>query len=68
VCCVTFNNSSYKALISLILNLEEIPLLSVAGIKLNWSLIMKKASCLINKQYKLVEIDKRMYGSFIEHM
>ena len=29
---------------------------------------MKKASCLINKQYKLAEIDERMYGSFIEHM
>jgi len=29
---------------------------------------MKEASCLINKQYNLVEIDKRMHGSFIEHM
>ena len=29
---------------------------------------MKKASCLINKQYKLAEIDERIYGSFIEHM
>ena len=29
---------------------------------------MKKADCLINKQYKLAEIDKRIYGSFIEHM
>jgi len=68
VCCVIFNNSSYRALTSLILKLEEIPFFSVAGIKFNWSLIMKEASCLINKQYNLVEIDKRMHGSFIEHM
>lgn len=29
---------------------------------------MKKANCSINKQYKLAEIDERIYGSFIEHM
>ena len=29
---------------------------------------MKKANCLINKQYKIAEIDERIYGSFIEHM
>ena len=29
---------------------------------------MKKANCLINRQYKIAEIDERIYGSFIEHM
>lgn len=29
---------------------------------------MKKASCLINKNYKIADIDERVYGSFIEHM
>lgn len=29
---------------------------------------MKKASCLVNKHYKISEIDERIYGSFIEHM
>lgn len=29
---------------------------------------MMKATCLINKNYKIAEISKRIYGSFIEHM
>ncbi len=29
---------------------------------------MRKARCLINKQYKIAKIDERIYGSFIEHM
>ncbi len=29
---------------------------------------MKKASCFVNKNYVISEIDERIYGSFIEHM
>ncbi|MFM2476561.1 alpha-N-arabinofuranosidase [Celerinatantimonas sp. MCCC 1A17872] len=29
---------------------------------------MKKASCIVNKNFKIADIDERIYGSFIEHM
>lgn len=29
---------------------------------------MKKAKCVIDKEYKIDEVDKRIYGSFIEHL
>lgn len=29
---------------------------------------MKKASCFVNKNFEISEIDERVYGSFIEHM
>jgi len=29
---------------------------------------MKKAHCLVNKNYEISDIDERVYGSFIEHM
>ncbi len=29
---------------------------------------MKKATCIVNKHFKIADIDQRLYGSFIEHM
>lgn len=29
---------------------------------------MKKARVIVDKEYKIGEVDKRIYGSFIEHM
>lgn len=29
---------------------------------------MKKARMIVDKEYKIGEVDKRIYGSFIEHM
>ncbi len=29
---------------------------------------MKQAKCIVNKHFKIADIDKRVYGSFIEHM
>ncbi len=29
---------------------------------------MKNANCLVNKNYRIADIDERVYGSFIEHM
>lgn len=29
---------------------------------------MKQARCIVNKHFKIADIDKRIYGSFIEHM
>ena len=29
---------------------------------------MKQAKCIVNQNFKISEIDKRIYGSFIEHM
>jgi alpha-N-arabinofuranosidase len=29
---------------------------------------MKQAKCIVNKHFKIADIDKRIYGSFIEHM
>ncbi|MFM2485235.1 arabinosylfuranosidase ArfA [Celerinatantimonas yamalensis] len=29
---------------------------------------MKQAKCIVNKHFKIADIDRRIYGSFIEHM
>jgi len=29
---------------------------------------MKQAKCIVNKHFKIADIDERIYGSFIEHM
>jgi len=29
---------------------------------------MKKARMTVDKEYKIAEIDKRIYGSFVEHL
>ena len=33
-----------------------------------WIRIMKKAELIIDRQFVLSEIDKRLYGSFVEHL
>jgi len=31
-------------------------------------LLMKNANCIIDKKYRIAEVDNRIYGSFIEHL
>ncbi|EPR27559.1 Alpha-L-arabinofuranosidase [Geobacillus sp. WSUCF1] len=36
--------------------------------KEEWQMATKKATMIIEKDFKIAEIDKRIYGSFIEHL